>query len=116
MDGLAGHQTATDDEEANQGVEFQWGTGQRSSERNVLQNPALGDKVAHERGNRECGWDRGALKVLGLSGGVLGEIRNGDIEARKTGETTEHKEGEEEVVDWGTKTYGESRCSWGDTK
>lgn len=65
-------------------------------------NPVGHESIQSERG----GYGR-TLEVLGLTGGVLGDVVRRDVEAREAGQTAEDEESETQVVERGTHTNGE---------
>lgn len=81
VDGLTRHQTAVQDEQGGDGVELECGAAEPDAPGQVVEDPALADPVGHEGVEGEGGGDRGALKVSALPRGVLGQGRDGDVEA-----------------------------------
>lgn len=116
MDGPASHHASVDDENESDRVEFKGRASEPCSHGQVLQDPALGDEVGHDGVETEtCGNGR-ALKVLALAGCILGQDRDGDVEAGKTGEAAEDEEGEAGVVDSGAQTEREGHGSGSDAE
>lgn len=74
-------------------VHFQRGTLEPHTQRYRLVDPPSIHPIGHDGVQTERSGDRGAFKVLGFAGGVLGYIGGGDVEARETGEATEDEEG-----------------------
>lgn len=103
---LAGHADATQDEEANNRVKLEYRPCCPRSQRYILQRPALTDPVCHERSYGERSRNRRAFKVLALARSVLGNVGDGDVEAREACKPAEDEEGQEEVVDRCAEAYG----------
>lgn len=95
MDRLAAHQTPMNDKQQRDGVEFEWGTSEPGAEGKALVDPAVRNPIGHEAVESERRRDRGALKVLRLSGSVLGDVRGRHVEAGQARETTKDEEGQE---------------------
>lgn len=98
MQRLAAHQTAVGDKDERDGVELERSALQPRAEGQLVERPALTSPVRHEGVGAQRGRDGGALKVRGLSRGVVRQVGGGDVEAREAGQAAEHKEDEEEVV------------------
>lgn len=99
MYALTRHHAAVDDEGKGDGVEFQSRAGKPCSKRKILENPPLRNKVGHDGVESEASWNGRALEVFALASCILGEGRDGDIEASEASKATENEEGEASVVD-----------------
>lgn len=73
VNALAGHEASMHHENKSKRMEFQGGACEPGSQRQILQNPPLGDEVRHDRVKTKTCGNRRALKVLALSSRVLGE-------------------------------------------
>lgn len=82
----------------------------------VLQCPALTNPISHQCSDRQGSRNWCALEIFRFSRLVFGYIGNCDIEACETGKTAEDEEGQEDVVNRGTKANGECSSGWGDTE
>jgi len=116
MEALASHEDTAEHKQASQRMELKRRAGKGRSERDVLENPVLRDEVCHERSNGEGRWNGSSFEVLRLSSCILWKSGNGDVESSEASKTAEDEEGEEEVIDWSTKTDCESCNSWGNSE
>jgi len=62
-------------------------------------SPTLVDPVGHETDNTERSRNRGTLEVFGFSALILRENSNSYVETGQTGQTTEDKESQENVIE-----------------
>lgn len=108
MDSLADHQASVQHKHEHDRVEFQNGSLQPQAQGNLCQRPSLVHPECHGLHKNQGHGNRCALKVLRLASCVFGNHGDGDIEARKTSETAENEEGEQEVVDGCAET--ETEC------
>lgn len=97
-------------------MELERGTLGPDAEGHVLEDPAAVDPVGHDGVDAERRGDGRALEELALAGGVLGERRHGDVEAREAREAAEHEEGQAEGVDDGAQADGEGHHRGGDAE
>lgn len=80
MNALAHHRTSAQKEDGNGRVKLQHALSNRSK-RQVLQQVPFARAPGHNRDNAKgCRYGR-ALKVLALPGGILGYLRDCDVEA-----------------------------------
>lgn len=79
-------------------MELEQGTLGPHTERDILENPAAVHPVCHDGVDAERRRDGCAFKVLALAGGVLGERRDGHVEAGEASEAAEDEKGEAEGV------------------
>lgn len=113
---LTRHQTSMNHKHHHNGVYLQHRALEPHAQRHSLVNPPGIYPVGHDGVETEGSGNRGALKVLGLPGGILGHIGGGDVEARETGQAAEDKESEAEVVERGADANGKGDYGRGETK
>ena len=74
-------------------------------------------ETVHEREDEgEGGRDGEALEVLGFALGVLGDERDGGVEAREAGEAAADEAGEDEGVEGRAEAAGEGEEGGGDAE
>jgi hypothetical protein len=86
------------DKQQSSGVEFQGCAFGNDSEGNVLVGPALRHTVGHETSDIKCSGNGSTLEVLGLAALILGQNSHSDVKPGQTSETTQDKEGQDEVI------------------
>lgn len=97
-------------------MEFECGALQPDTEWDLIKDPALRDPVCHHCISTQAGGDWGTLEIAGLARCVVRNVGGGDIEACKTGKTTQDENGEEDVVNSGAQTEREGHAGGGKTE
>ena len=95
------------DKDEHSSVELERRALGHDAERDVLEDPAVVQPVGHEAVERERGRDGRALEVLALARGVLGQRRDGHVEAREAREPAEDEEGQPDRVGKGAEAERE---------
>lgn len=118
MNRFACHKAAMDHENRHNGVELEHTPREPDTARDGLVDCARVDPVGHEGVQTQRGGDGRALKVGGLTRGVLGDVAavGGDVEAREAGQAAEDEEGEANVVERGAHADGEGDDCGGETE
>lgn len=88
-------------------MELQRGSLRPRPQRQIVQRPALGDPVRHQRRDRQRRRDGRAFEVLALARCVLGHVGHRDVEARQARQPAQYEEGQEQVVDGRAEPDGE---------
>lgn len=115
-DRLAGHEAAVNHEQNDGGMELESRALEPGAKGQTVVDPALREPVRHDGIHAERGRNWGALKVLALARGVLGQDRHGHVEAREAGEATQNEKGETDRVGNGAEANGKGHHGWGDAK
>jgi hypothetical protein len=116
MNGLANHKTAMQQKHGDNRMKLEHGPLEPQAQRDLLERPALVHPVRHDLDYPERHGDRGAFEELGFARRVLGDQGCGDVEAREAGQTAQHEEGEEEVVEGGAQAEREGCRGGGDAE
>lgn len=104
-------------EDEHDGVDLEQGAGEPDAARDgIVADPAAVDPVGHQGVEAEGGGDGGALEVLGLARGVLGDDGGGDVEAGEAGEAAQDEEGEAEVVEGRAQANGKGYYGGGEAE
>lgn len=78
----------------------------------LRKRPSLVHPISHDLHIQKRHRDRGAFEILRLSGRILGDHSNRDIEPRKTSQTAENEKGKQDMIERRAETKGK-RCSSG---
>lgn len=101
---LAGHHAAVNHEQKHGGVKLKRSTLKQGAKRDVVQDPALLQPVTHEGIQAQRRRNRGALEIFALATGVLGQNRDGNVEAGQSGQAAQDEKGETDGIDSSSKT------------
>jgi len=116
MYSLARHQNPTEDKKTHNRMKLQDGASSPSPQRQIVQSPTLRDPICHESRNGERSGDWCAFEIFALSRCILRNVCDGDVEAGKSCQATENKEGEKNMVEWGSKAHGKRCCGGRNTE
>jgi hypothetical protein len=110
MHRLADHQTSADDEHADNPMHLAPATATIESKQQIHRaqghvrlDPVEPEPEGHEGLDQERARDGRALEVAALAGVVLGQVLDGDVEAREPGQAAAEEEAEAEAVDKGVE-------------
>lgn len=91
---LTAHQTTTEDEDTQDGMDFRPRALRPHAQRQLLQDPALLDPIRHRRHDGQRRRDGRSLEILRLSCRIFGQGGDGDVEASQPRQAAQDEEGQ----------------------